>query len=170
LLNSFINQISAQRLNTKFLLPMEDFLNSAVLWFGLGLAFFLLEFLLPGFILFFFGFGAWIVAILTLFTDVSINVQLAIFLASSVLSVLFFRNWVKNRLGGMNNTTQILEDEYIGKIARAETPIAPGLNGKVEFKGASWEACSNDVITPGENVLITETRSILLIVKSTKSI
>ncbi|MET3112702.1 membrane protein implicated in regulation of membrane protease activity [Pedobacter sp. CG_S7] len=149
---------------------MEDFSNSAVIWFGLGLAFFLLEFLIPGFILFFFGIGAWIVAILTLFTDLSINVQLLVFLVSSVISVILFRNYVKNKLGSSNKSPQILEEEYIGKIALAETAIEPGLNGKVEFKGASWDAQSDDTIAVGENVMIIETHSILLIVKSTKSI
>jgi len=149
---------------------MEDFLNNAVIWFGLGLAFFLLEFLIPGFILFFFGVGAWIVAILTLFTDISINIQLLIFLVSSVISVILFRNYVKNKLGSSKESPQILEDEYIGKIALAETAIAPGLNGKVEFKGASWDAQSDDTIAAGENVMIIETHSILLIVKSTKNI
>lgn len=149
---------------------MEDLLNSAVLWFGIGLLFFLLEFILPGFILFFFGLGAWVVAIITLFTDISLNIQLAIFLTSSVLTVLLFRNWLKSKLGVDSRAPQILEDEYIGKTAKAETAIEPGANGKVEFKGASWDASSNDRIAPGEDVIITETRSILLIVKSTKRI
>jgi membrane protein implicated in regulation of membrane protease activity len=149
---------------------MEDLLNSAVLWFGIGMVFFLLEFILPGFILFFFGIGAWIVAILTLFTDISLNIQLIIFLASSLMSVLLFRNWIKSKLGMDSKSPQILEDEYVGKIARAETAIAPGIHGKVEFKGASWDATSNDTIAAGEDVIITETRSILLIVKSTKYI
>ncbi len=65
---------------------------------------------------------------------------------------------------------QLLEDEYVGKIAKAETVIAPGLDGKVEFKGASWDASSLDTIGVGENVIIVDTQSILLIVKSTKSI
>jgi membrane protein implicated in regulation of membrane protease activity len=149
---------------------MEDLLNSAVLWFGIGLLLFLLEFILPGFILFFFGLGAWIVAIITLFTDISLNLQLAIFLISSVLTVLLFRNWLKSKLGVESKSPQILEDEYIGKTAKAETAIAPGVHGKVEFKGASWDASSEDSILPGEDVVITETRSILLIVKSTKQI
>jgi membrane protein implicated in regulation of membrane protease activity len=149
---------------------MEEYLNSAVVWFGIGLVFLLLEFVLPGFILFFFGIGAWIVAILTLFMDVSINVQLLVFLGSSLLTVLLFRNWVKNKFDISQKAPQQLEDEYIGKFALAETAIQPGHNGKVEFKGASWEACSDDFIQAGEQVLITETRSILLIVKSTKTL
>ena len=149
---------------------MEEYLNSAVVWFGLGLVFLLLEFVLPGFILFFFGIGAWIVALLTLFIDVSLNVQILVFLASSLLTVLMFRNWVKNKFDLNQKSPQQLEDEYIGKYALAETAITPGHHGKVEFKGASWDASSDDYIEVGEQVLITETRSILLIVKSTKSI
>ena len=149
---------------------MEDFFNHSVIWFGLGLAFFLLEFILPGFILFFFGIGAWIVSLLSLFLDISINVQLLLFLASSILTVLLFRNYIKQRFGMTEQSPQLLEDEYVGKIAKAETVIAPGLDGKVEFKGASWDASSLDTIGVGENVIIVDTQSILLIVKSTKSI
>lgn len=149
---------------------MEDFFNSAVTWFVIGLAFFLLEFVVPGFILFFFGIGAWLVAIVSLFTDVSINVQLVLFISSSVITVVLFRNWVKNKLGMNKPGPELLEDEFIGKTALAETSISPGKNGKVEFKGASWDASSEDVINEGDQVLITDYRSILLIVKSIKSI
>lgn len=149
---------------------MEGFLNNAVIWFGLGLAFFLLEFLVPGFILFFFGLGAWIVALLTFFFDVSLNVQLMVFVASSVLSVLLFRNWVRRRFGLGQSAVDVLPDEFIGKTAIAETLIAPGKKGRVEFKGTEWDACSDEIITPGENVIITRIESILLYVRSTKSI
>lgn len=149
---------------------MYAFLNNAVVWFGIGFVFFLLEFILPGFILFFFGLGAWIVAILTLFTQISINIQLLIFLASSFLSVLLFRKWLKDKLGVTKRMPQVLENEFVGRIAIAETPIGPGLNGRVNFKGTSWDASSEDTIAAGENVTIIETRSILLIVKLTPSL
>lgn len=149
---------------------MESFLNNAVMWFGLGLALFLLEFMLPGFILFFFGVGAWIVAIITFFFDVSINVQLIVFVLSSVLSVLLFRNWVKRKFGLGLAATDKLEDEFVGKTGVAETMIAPGKKGRVEFKGTEWDACSEEIIAPGENVIITRIESILLHVKPIKSI
>lgn len=149
---------------------MYAFLNNAVVWFGIGFVFFLLEFILPGFILFFFGLGAWIVAILTLFTEISINIQLLIFLASSFLSVLLFRKWLKDKLGNTKRMPQVLENEFVGRIAIVETPIGPGLNGRVNFKGTSWDASSEDTIAAGENVTIIETRSILLIVKLTPSL
>jgi membrane protein implicated in regulation of membrane protease activity len=149
---------------------MESFLNNAVIWFGLGLALFLLEFLVPGFILFFFGVGAWIVAIITLFLDVSINTQLIIFVISSVLSVSLFRNWVKRKFGLGLSSGGKLEDEFVGKTAIAETPIYPGKKGRVEFKGTDWDACSEETIAPGENVIITRIESILLHVKPIRSI
>lgn len=149
---------------------MESFLNPSVIWFIVGLAFFLLELAIPGFILFFFGLGAWAVAVVTLFSDISVNTQLIIFLISSLLTVALFRNWVKNKLGMMKTDEQILPDEIIGKTATAETTIFPGKPGKVYFKGSSWTASSSDSIEQGEEVTVTGHESIVLIVKSSKSL
>lgn len=144
---------------------MSDFINISVFWFILGFAFFLLEFVIPGFILFFFGIAAWLVAILTLFMPIGLNAQLIIFLISAIITVVLFRKLLKDRLGMYREEPTVLEDEYIGKVALAETAITPSENGKVEFKGASWDAKSDDYIVAGQKVEIIETRSILLIVK-----
>ena len=149
---------------------MNEILNSTLVWVFIGFFFFALEFAVPGFILFFFGIGAWVVAILSYFVDISINTQILIFIASSLVSVLLFRNWLRRKVGSTGVNFQQLEDEYIGKVAKAETIIGPGNRGKVEFKGASWEANSEDNILAGENVIITETRSIILTVKSIKGL
>lgn len=153
-----------------FKMEMEIFQNAAVIWFLLGFAFLLLEFVVPGLILFFFAVGAWIVAILCLFFDISINSQLIIFLACSIVTILLFRNWVKRILWSGKPSTEILEDELLGKPAIAQTYIGPGKNGKVDFKGTSWDAASEEIIEAGENVIITGNDSILLFVKSTKTI
>ncbi len=148
---------------------MESFYNAAVIWFIAGFIFFLLEFAVPGLILFFFAVGAWVVAILSLFFDLSVNTQLIIFLTSSILTILFFRTWVKKIIWTKRSSSEI-EDEFIGKTGRAETFIGPGQNGKVDFKGTSWDACSEDLIEKDEKVTIIGNESILLIVKSTKSL
>lgn len=149
---------------------MIETLDPSLIWFGIGFIFFLLEFLIPGFILFFFGIGAWVVAIAALFLDISLNNQIILFIVSSLLTVLLFRKWIKNKFGSMGVNSTQLEDEFIGKVAKAETSMAPGLGGKVEFKGTRWDAISDDIISAGENVIITETKSILLIVKSLKTL
>lgn len=144
-------------------------MNAVVIWFIVGLFLFLLEFAIPGLILFFFAIGAWFVAALTLFFHFSIDVQLFIFLGSSIISVMLFRKWLKNVLYGRKKTNDLIEDEFIGKTAQAETSISSGKNGRVDFKGISWDAASEDNIEKGEQVIITGNDSILLFVKSTKS-
>lgn len=144
---------------------MDKFMNISVLWFIVGFVFFLLEFVVPGFILFFFGIAAWLVAIITLFTPIGLDTQLIVFLVSSVLTVVLFRKYLKEKLGMYREGPTTLEDEFIGKIALAETAISPNENGKVEFKGTSWDAKSDGYIVAGQKVEIIETRSILLIVK-----
>ncbi|MEO5647948.1 MAG: NfeD family protein, partial [Chitinophagaceae bacterium] len=78
-----------------------------------------------------------------------------------------FRKWVKNILWVKQGSSEI-EDEFIGKVGRAETFIGPGRNGKVDFKGTSWDATSEDVIEIGEQITVVGNDSILLIVKSNK--
>ncbi|MEO6893644.1 MAG: NfeD family protein [Ginsengibacter sp.] len=147
---------------------MESFLSAAVIWIIIGFIFFLLEFVVPGLILFFFAVGAWIVAILCLFIDISINTQLIIFLISSIASILLLRKWLSKLLWERKHSSELLEDEFLGKTAKAETAISPGENGKVDFKGTTWPAASEDIIEKGENVIIIGNESILLLVKSTK--
>lgn len=147
---------------------MDSFNNIAVVWFIIGFVLLLLEFVIPGFILFFFGIGAWIVAILCLYMDLSINAQLLIFLSSSIVTILLFRKWLKNIILTRKKSSEI-EHEFVGKTGKAESKISPGQNGKVGFRGTSWDAMSDDIIEKGENVTIIGNESILLIVKSTKT-
>lgn len=148
---------------------MELFTNAAVAWFIVGFMFFILEFIVPGLILFFFGVGSWAVALLCFFIDVPFNVQLVIFLATSVLSISLFRKWIKKIMWSRKHSSEI-EDEFIGKTGKAETFIAPGQHGKVNFKGTSWNAKSEEVIESGETVTIVGNESILLIVRPTKTV
>jgi membrane protein implicated in regulation of membrane protease activity len=147
---------------------MNILLNVSVIWFLVGFVCFVLEFILPGLVLSFFAVGAWVVAVLSLFIDLSFNMQLVIFLTSSVLSILLLRKWLKKVILTKKYLNEI-EDEFIGKTAVAETFIGPESEGKVEFRGASWNARSDDIIQKGEYVLITGNQSIKLIVKSNKN-
>jgi membrane protein implicated in regulation of membrane protease activity len=146
-----------------------DFLNNAaVIWFIVGFAFFILEFALPGLVMFFFGLGAWITAGIILLSDVGFNGQLAIFLASSVVFLLLFRKWMKKNLWSRAGSSEI-EDEFVGKKGIAITHIGPGRDGKVDFKGTVWDARSELAIEQGEQVIVTGNDSILLIVKPAKT-
>jgi membrane protein implicated in regulation of membrane protease activity len=164
----FLKVIFGNYLFTPDFLFMNIFLNISLIWFLVGFVFFILEFLIPGFVLFFFAVGAWIVSLLSVFIDLTFNMQLVIFLASTVLSILLLRKWLKKIIFTKKYISEI-EDEFIGKTAIAETFIGPGNEGKVEFRGISWNANSEDTIQKGETVVIAGNQSIKLIVKSTKN-
>lgn len=149
---------------------MDILMHAAVIWFVIGFILFLLEFVVPGLILFFFALGAWIVAILSLFVDLSVNIQLIIFVITSILTIFLLRDWVKKRIYGSPTSKDLLEDEFIGKTATVLTLISPDNNGSIDFKGTTWPASSDEIIEVGEKVTIIDNESILLIVKSTKTI
>ena len=148
---------------------MKDiFLYASVIWIIIGFVLFLFEFVFPGLILFFFALGAWITALICLFADISINTQLIIFVITSIFSILLLRSWIKKLIWHKKPSTELLEDEFLGKTGKAITAISPGENGKVDFKGTTWPAASEDTILAGENVIISGNESILLIVKKSK--
>lgn len=148
----------------------KDWLKPEVIWFLIGLVLMLLEFVLPGFIVFFFGVGAWIVALICLFADVSINVQLILFLVASVLLLVSLRRWMRGIFVGYKKYGRASDDdmsEFIGKKAVATRRIDPILGGKVELHGTSWsaETDGDEPIEEGTPVEITGKHDLTLKVR-----
>lgn len=140
-----------------------------VVWFIIGLVLFLLELVLPGFVIFFFGVGAWITALLCLIADPGINLQVVVFAVTSVLSLLALRKMIQKRFFySKEELSKEVEDEFSGKEAIALTDFEPGKTGKVEFKGTTWKAESSSEIHEGERVIIKEKENFKLIVKPKK--
>jgi membrane protein implicated in regulation of membrane protease activity len=151
---------------------LKEFLRPELIWFLVGLVLLIMEFILPGLIIFFFGVGAWIVAILCLlssYVDGSINAQLIIFIISSVLSLLILRKWVKGVFLGHSGAKQDLKEdinEFIGERAIVVEAITPKAGGKVEFHGTNWEARADGDIAAGAVVEIIDKDNITLKVKA----
>jgi membrane protein implicated in regulation of membrane protease activity len=134
-----------------------------VFWFAIGLVCLLMELVIPGFFIFFFGVGAWTTAIVCFFGAPSINVQIIIFLTVSIISLLAFRKMLyKKFLFPENEKSERIEDEFIGKEAVAITDFDSDNKGKVEFKGTSWKAEANVPIRTGQTVKIIDKYSITL--------
>lgn len=144
----------------------EFFMRPDLFWFLLGLAFFLLELVIPGFVIFFFGLGAWICSLMCLIANPSLDLQLIVFFTTSVISLLLLRKIFTKRFFKENSgSPNTLKDEFIGHEAIALEDIQSGNKGKIEFKGAPWTAESLGGIKKGDTVIITEKESIKLIVK-----
>jgi membrane protein implicated in regulation of membrane protease activity len=148
---------------------IKDLLKPELIWFLIGLALLLLEFALPGLIVFFFGLGAWIVALVCLLTDISLNAQLLVFIISSVLSLVCLRKWLKGLFKGFivsrQKTSENIE-EFIGKRAVVKEKITPQVPGKVEFHGTNWAAEADEEIAAETPVKIVGKDNITLKVKS----
>jgi membrane protein implicated in regulation of membrane protease activity len=146
---------------------MNEFLNSALFWFLLGIFFLLIEISHFGFVIFFFGFGAFIVAILTWGGVIhSPVIQLLIFICSSLLCLFLFRNWIssvfKGKISGKNQSV----DNIIGEKAIVVIEISPNsISGKVEYNGTMWQAQSENDIEKGAVVEIISRDNLILKVK-----
>ncbi|TFB10161.1 NfeD family protein [Candidatus Marinimicrobia bacterium MT.SAG.3] len=148
---------------------IEIFLNPEVIWFIIGLALLISEFILPGVVIIFFGIGAWVTTIFILIFGISLNYQLVVFISTSLLSLALLRKFIKtliyNRKG--SDLESILE-EFIGKTAVVQSEIKLGSQGKIEFKGSNWEAVSDQEIKKGEVVKIISKDSIVMKVERIK--
>jgi len=146
--------------------------NPTTVWFLLGLILALLEFAIPGVILVFFGIGAWVVAASTyLGLTGSIESQVLLFSIASIVLLFSLRRWIKGKFYGHVSDVQDLTqnlNEFIGKkvlVIKDVIPEKPG--GKVEFKGSTWNAVSDEYIKNGDWVTIIETDGITLKIKRT---
>ncbi len=151
---------------------IKEFLRPELIWFLVGLVMLLLEFTLPGLIIFFFGVGAWIVAALcfaSAYVHNSINMQLLIFLVSSILSLLILRKWLKGAFQGHTGMEQDLMkdiEEFVGQRAIVVDKITPKKDGKVEFHGTNWNAQADMEIEVGGSVEILKKENLVLKVKA----
>lgn len=142
------------------------FSRPELIWFLIGLALFLLELVVPGFVIFFFGVGAWVTALVCLVFHPGTNLQIIIFALTSVLSLLALRKIIQNKLFyGKSGKSEAVEDEFTGKEALALIDFGPNKKGKVEFKGTTWDAESDSKIKEGQTVMIIEKNSFKLIVE-----
>lgn len=149
---------------------MFDAESSELLWFIIGLVFMLAELAIPGFVVIFFGIGAWITALCAALGLVdSFNAQVAVFLVSSILTLVLFRKqgkkYFRGRVSGIAGAEDAL-DNLRGQKAVALSDLVPkALGGKVEFNGTVWEAESDMRISKGTTVEIVERKNLVLIVK-----
>ncbi|HJX71652.1 MAG TPA: NfeD family protein [Bacteroidales bacterium] len=148
---------------------LAGFFTPTVIWFLIGLVLLVLELIVPGFVIIFFGAGAWVTAIVCLLFPIRINLQVGIFTLSSVLLLLLLRRYLRRQFFSEDKSVvETLTDEFIGKTAVVESDIKKGHPGKVSFKGTTWNALSDVTIKKGQPVEIIGKESINLIVKPIK--
>jgi inner membrane protein len=145
-------------------------MSNELMWFIVGLVLLLSELAIPGFIIMFFGVGAWIVAIfMWLGIDLSFSAQLFVFLVGSLGSLVVFRRYGQRYFKGKINTGMQSLEDVKGEKATVVADIVPNaLDGKVEFHGTIWNAESDVAILKGSVVEVIERNNLTLKVKEVK--
>lgn len=144
-------------------------ISPIIIWFIVGLVLILMEFVIPGLVIVFFGLGAWVTAVLVaIFPEMAFWVQMMIFTVFSVATLVLLRRSLKKRFfSDQEGAESEGVDDYIGKTAVVVEDIRDG-EGKVDFRGTSWSAISDEDIPKGSKVKIIEKESIKLKVESIK--
>jgi membrane protein implicated in regulation of membrane protease activity len=147
---------------------MDEWLRPELIWFFVGLLLLFVEMVVPGLVIAFFAFGAWVVALVYLFRPMSLNQQLALFITASVLSLLLARSWLNGMFKGYVSSRQDPDADmvdFVGERAVVIQKITPKLPGKVDLHGTPWLAAGDAEIPEGSVVEVTGKDNLTLKVK-----
>ena len=122
--------------------------SPAVWWAIVGIGLMLLELAAPGLVLFFFGLGALLTALLVW-----------------LVPLFGLRRWIKPVFTGSARTRDSYSEGMVGQEARVLAGISPDEAGKVELNGTAWKAESNEELEVGEAVVVIGHKSLTLVVK-----
>lgn len=138
-------------------------ISPVLAWFIAGIVFFVIELLLPGLVLFFFGLGAWCAALAVYLLPMALSSQLLVFLATSLLSLLLLRAALKKiflgRVLEVDAMETSLPDDALGLVIE---DILPPAEGKVKFAGSFWQASAEQALVRGTIVRIVEKKNLTL--------
>ena len=141
---------------------------TATIWAVLGLALILAEFAVPQFVVFFFGLGALLNALLVALVpglNGRVPLQILLWAATSGISLAVLRRYAAGWFRGSNRSPQESASADAGRTATVIETIAPDQPGRIRFHGTSWTATAvNETIPEGATVTILEKRSLTYLV------
>lgn len=126
------------------------------IWLIIAILFFILEMMGPGFLLFWFGVGALITTVVSIFVD-NVIIQIGVFAISSTLLLFCTKPFVKK----VTQNKTVLTNAYsiIGKngIVTKEINTLKG-SGQIKINEEIWSAKSstNDIIPEGTTVTVLQ--------------
>lgn len=145
-------------------------MNAAFWWAIAGLALMISEFAVPGLVLFFFGIGALVTALLAWILPIGLEWQLAIFIVISLASLFGLRRLFKSIFTGRTSGDPEEMDEtnqLVGSQGEVTKDIEPGHPGRILLNGATWKASAAESIGTGATVEVTAQKNLTLTVKPT---
>lgn len=135
-------------------------------WSIVGIGLMLCEFIAPGLILFFFGLGALVTALVAWLLPLGLAEQLIVFTVASLLSLFVLRRFLKPIFMGSSEAGEEMTEGMVGQEATVSEPIEPSQSGKVELNGVAWKAESDESLEVGAAVVVVEQKSLTVVVKA----
>jgi len=130
-------------------------ISPVLAWFLIGIFFYVIEMALPGFVVFFFGIGAWCTALTVYLADISTSVQLGVFLVTSLGTLFLLRKYLQTIfIGSAQNDEALIKAGPVADTGVVTEDIIPPGTGKVKYGGSFWRAVAEEPISVGTNVKI----------------
>ena len=144
-------------------------MNAPLLWFIVGVAFFVAELMTPAMVLLFFGVGAWASALAALL-GMTLAWQIVAFICISLLTLLFLRRRLRTVFGGRSSRnpsanydgqdcdgqdyTQCATHPLTGRQGVVSKTLRPGEMGEISIDGSFWRATAHEHLAAGSPVLV----------------
>ena len=132
-------------------------ISPVLVWFLVGIVFLALELLLPGLIVFFFGLGAWCVALMLALMPMSLAVQLLVFVVASLVLLVGLRSLLKKVFLGRSLEKDAMDGgQLLEGTGEVIDDILPPSLGKIKYSGSFWQASADQPLLKGTTVRILE--------------
>lgn len=131
-------------------------------WLVCGLVLVLSELAVPGFVIFFFGIGALVTAVVHwVVPALPLAGQCLVFVVASLLTLWLLR---KQLMPGRRTAEAEAEPdtELVDATAEVCEAIRPGVPGRVLLRGVTWTAEADEALEPGTAVRVTARQNITL--------
>ena len=130
-------------------------ISPVLAWFLIGIFFYVVELVIPGFIVFFFGIGAWFTALAVYLADISTSAQLGVFLVTSLVTLFLLRKYIQTVfIGSAQHDDPSVKAEPVSHTGVVTEDIIPPGKGRVKYGGSFWRAVADERISVGTTVKI----------------
>jgi membrane protein implicated in regulation of membrane protease activity len=142
-------------------------LDPALYWLIIGVMLFVLELVLPGFVLFFFAAGAILTALIAwLVPTTSIAMQLGLFIVASLGTLLSLRGLIQKRFFAPAPSAEGEDVDIQGAVPGDRgvvcITIAPPAEGRIKYSGSTWRATADERIEEGEIIAVVKQQGLVI--------
>lgn len=136
-------------------------------WWIIGLCLLIIELFVPGAFFLWIGVSAFVTGLIAWVLPLSIEVQLILFSALSIVSIVCWKLYQKKHVSGPSEEIYPIlnqrSSQYVGRTFTLESPIMDG-QGRVRVEDTIWKVQGPD-LPAGSKVTVIQVQGVILIVE-----